>query len=102
MPAAPPQSHTDTALGLSLQVTQVTLPAAVPGFGDTLSGFSFAALIKGALPPGPFAQALAQWRDGGGTIDLQSVRVRWGSLLLDASGTLALDSSLQPEGAFRR
>lgn len=100
LPATPPQSHTDTALGLSLQVSQATLPTAVPGFGNTLSGFSFAAQLKGALPPGPFAQALAQWRDSGGTIELPSLRLRWGSLLLDASGTLALDNALQPEGAF--
>jgi hypothetical protein len=73
---------------------------AVPGFGNTLSGFSFAAQMKGALPPGPLVPALAHWRDDGGTIELQSVRLRWGSLLVDASGTLALDKTLQPEGAF--
>jgi len=100
LPPAPPQSHTDTALALALQVSQTTLPIAVPGFGNTLSGFSFAAQIKGALPPGPFAQALGRWRDDGGTIELQSLRLRWGSLLLDASGTLALDGTLQPEGAL--
>lgn len=100
LPATPPQSHTDTALGLSLQVNQATLPMTVPGFGNTLSGFSFAGQIKGALPPGPFVTALTQWRDNGGTVELQSLRLRWGSLLLDASGTLALDSALQPEGAF--
>lgn len=100
LPETPPQSHTDTALGLSLQVNQAKLPVAVPAFGNTLSGFSFVGQFKGALPPGPFVQALSQWRDDGGTIELQSLRLRWGSLLLDASGTLALDSALQPEGAF--
>jgi hypothetical protein len=100
LPETPPQSHADVALGLSLQVNQATLPVAVPAFGNTLSGFSFSGQIKGPLPPGPFVQALSQWRDNGGTIELQSLRLRWGSLLLDASGTLALDSALQPEGAF--
>lgn len=100
LPATPPQSHTDTALGLSLQVGDATLPKPVPGFGNTLSGFALSAQFKGALPPGPFVQALGAWRDDGGTIELQSLRLRWGSLLLDASGTLALDSALQPEGAF--
>jgi hypothetical protein len=100
LPAVPPHSHTDTALGLSLQVNDAALPVAMPGFGNTLSGFSFVAQIKGVLPPGPFAQALTQWRDSGGTIEVESLRLRWGSLLLDASGTLALDKSLQPEGAF--
>ena len=100
LPATPPQSHTDTALGLSLQLGDATLPAAVPGFGNNLSGFSFVARLKGALPPGQIIPALTAWRDNGGTIDLQSLRLRWGSLLVDASGTLALDQALQPEGAF--
>ncbi len=100
LPATPPQSHTDTALGLSLQLSDATLPAAVPGFGNTLSGFSIVAQMKGGLPPGQIIPALSHWRDDGGTIELQSLRLRWGSLLVDASGTLALDNTLQPEGAF--
>lgn len=100
VPPRPPQSHTDPSLTLSLQVNTAKLPAPVPAFGDTLSGFSFAAQIKGALPPGPFVPALSHWRDDGGTIEVQSLRLRWGSLLLDASGTLALDNTLQPEGAL--
>lgn len=100
LPAAPPSSHADLALGVSLQVGEATLPVGVLGFGHTLSGFSFAAQLKGALPPGPLPQALSAWRDSGGTVELQSLRIRWGSLLVDASGTLALDSALQPEGAF--
>jgi hypothetical protein len=100
LPATPPQSHADTALGLSLQLSDATLPAAVPGFGNTLSGFSFTAQLRGGLPPGQIVPALTHWRDDGGTIELQSLRLRWGSLLVDASGTLALDQTLQPEGAF--
>ncbi|HXE29644.1 MAG TPA: DUF2125 domain-containing protein [Stellaceae bacterium] len=100
LPATPPRSHTDIALGLSLELSDATLPVAVPGFGNTLSGFSFVAQLKGALPPGQIVPALTHWRDDGGTIELQSLRLRWGSLLVDASGTLALDQSLQPEGAF--
>jgi hypothetical protein len=100
LPATPPQSHTETALGLALQLSDATLPVAVPGFGNTLSGFSFAAQMKGALPPGQLVPALTHWRKDGGTIELQSLRLRWSSLLVDASGTLALDQALQPEGAF--
>jgi hypothetical protein len=100
LPATPPQSHSDVALGLSLQLSDATLPVSVPGFGNVLSGFSFVAQMKGALPPGQLIPALTQWRNDGGTIELQSLRLRWGSLLVDASGTLALDQALQPEGAF--
>jgi hypothetical protein len=100
LPANPPQTHNDVALGLSLQLSDATLPMTVPGFGNTLSGFSFTGQMKGGLPPGQIVPALTHWRDDGGTIELQSLRLRWGSLLVDASGTLALDNALQPEGAF--
>jgi hypothetical protein len=100
LPPRPPQSHTDIAVGLSLQLDQATLPVALPAFGHTLSGLSVAGQVKGALPPGPFTEALARWRDDGGTLELESLRLRWGALLIDASGTLALDRALQPEGAF--
>lgn len=100
LPARPPQSHTGTALTVAVQVNNATLPKAIPGFGHRLSGLSFAAQVKGVLPPGPLDRALAEWRDAGGTVELKSVRLRWGSLLVDASGTLALDRALQPEGAF--
>ncbi len=100
LPPAPPASHRDSALDLALQVDDIKLPVTLPGFGGTLSGLSFAAQWKGALPPGPLAQALAAWRDDGGTIELQYFRLRWGALLLDASGTIALDGELQPEGAL--
>lgn len=100
LPATPPQSHTDTALSLSLQLSDATSPMTVPGFGNTLAGFSFTAQLKGALPPGQIVPALTHWRDDGGTVELQSLRLHWGSLLVDASGTLALDNALQPEGAF--
>ena len=100
LPATPPRSHTDMALGLSLQLSDATLPVPVPGFGNTLSTFSVVAQLKGALPAGQIVPALSRWRDDGGTIELQSLRLRWGSLLVDTSGTLALDQALQPEGAF--
>ncbi len=100
VPAVPPRDHTGIALGASLQINQTKLPSPLPGFGDTLSGLSFSAQLKGALPPGAFVPALNQWRSDGGTIELGYLRLRWGSLLVDANGTLALDRNLQPEGAL--
>jgi hypothetical protein len=101
IPAHAPAGHQETALRVALQLTDITLPVdVVPSFGDRVSELSFAAELKGALPPGPLSAALVQWRDGGGTIELQSFRLHWGVLLVDASGTLALDNELQPEGAF--
>jgi hypothetical protein len=100
VPAHPPASHLDPAFDITLQLANLKLPVSVAGFGDTLTGLSFAAQIKGALPLGPLPAALGAWRDGGGTVELQYFRLRWGALLLDASGTMALDERLQPEGAM--
>jgi len=100
VPPNPPQSHRDTALSATLDLSAVTLPQAVPGFGNTVGDLAFSADLKGGLPPGPLAPALSAWRDSGGTLELRYVRLRWGGLLIDASGTLALDDTLQPEGAF--
>ncbi len=100
VPNSAPRGHADTALAVALELGATKMRQGVAGFGNNLTSFAFAAQMKGGLPPGPFAAALDQWRQDGGTIELQSLRLRWGSLLLDASGTLALDSALQPEGAF--
>ncbi len=100
LPGRPPASHLDPAFNITLALANLKLHVPVAGFGDTLTGVSFAAQIKGGLPPGPLPKALAAWRDDGGTIELQYFRLRWGALLIDASGTMALDGRLQPEGAM--
>ena len=42
---------------------------------------------------------MTAWRDGGGTLELQALRVLWGNIDLRANATLALDRDMQPEGA---
>jgi hypothetical protein len=100
IPREAPARHQDVVLDAALRLIDVKTQASVPGFGDTLSELSFAMQLKGALPPGSLAHALAQWRDQGGTVELKDFHLRWGALLVDANGTLALDNALQPEGAF--
>ena len=100
VPLQPPTDHLGTALNVALQLGNITLPVNFPGFGNTLSSLSFSLQLKGALPQGPLPAALAAWRHQGGTVEVQYARLHWGSLLVDASGTLALDEAMQPEGAF--
>jgi len=45
---------------------------------------------------GDLSEALQKWYDSEGTIDLDSLQVNWGPVLLDANGTVAVDENLQP------
>jgi hypothetical protein len=100
LPAKAPESHLDDALSLSLRLAQATLPRTVRPFGTTIDSLSLAATLKGALPAGALRPALAAWRDDGGTVELKSASLNWGALMVDASGTLALDGDLQPIGSL--
>jgi hypothetical protein len=52
------------------------------------------------VPPGRFPVVRAEsWRDGGGTLELQSFNLSWGPIGAVAAATIALDESLQPMGA---
>ena len=61
---------------------------------------AFGVTVKGAVPDGPLVQAIAAWRDAGGTIELDHLQLNWGGLGVTANGTIALDQDLQPIGAF--
>lgn len=100
LPATPPRAHTDQSIGLALDLRQVHLPAPPVHLSDTIDDLAFAAKVKGPVPEGPLVPAIAAWRDAGGTIELDHLRVDWGGLGVSANGTVALDQNLQPVAAF--
>jgi hypothetical protein len=100
LPPQQPQSHVETAFGLAVAATQVSLPQVPAPFTNPLDEIDFAVTIKGPLSPGPLRQAATAWRDAGGTLELDQLTLRWGGLKVRGSGTVALDRELQPEGAF--
>jgi hypothetical protein len=100
LPAEPPKSDTDPGLALALDLRQMRVPQPPTGFGPTLDELAFGVTVKGKLPEGPLAPALAAWRDAGGTIDVDRLRVEWSGLGITANGTVALDRALQPIAAF--
>jgi hypothetical protein len=100
LPAAPPRTHAEPSLGLALDLRQVHLSAPPPTLSDTVDDLAFGVTVKGAVPDGPLVQAIAAWRDAGGTIELDNLRLDWGGLGANATGTIALDQNLQPIGAF--
>ncbi len=68
--------------------------------GPRIATLQVEASFLGVLPPGPLAQAAAEWRNDGGTVELHRLYLSWGPLEMEAGGTLALDGQLQPMGAL--
>jgi hypothetical protein len=100
LPAKPPRTHTDPNLGVALDLRQMRLSEANPVLGETIDELAFGVTVKGAFPSGPLAHAVSVWRDDGGTIELDNLRLEWGGLDATATGTIALDRELQPTGGF--
>ena len=92
--------HADPVMALAVEASQIKLPAAIAPLGDTIAELDFAATEKGAIPSGKLADAVAAWRDAGGKIELDNLRLKWGALGATATGTIALDQELQPTGDF--
>ena len=100
VPPRPPRDHTEPVMGLAVDASQIKLPLAVRPLGDALDELDFGATVKGILPTGKLADTVAAWRDAGGKIELDNLRLKWGALDATATGTIALDQELQPTGRF--
>lgn len=100
LPPAAPRAHEEPLFSVTLQAHGITLPNAVAPLGQQIDHVQLEGTWRGDLPPGKLVDALAAWRDDGGTIELQSIDLGWGPLALAADGTIALDKDLQPMGAF--
>ena len=63
---------------------------------DPLGEARIAGTVKGPMPLAPLRQALASWRDAGGTVEVTDFAVTQATLSLSGSATVALDANLQP------
>ena len=100
LPAHGAASHRDTALSLAVRLRQAMLPAIPAPLSPRIDTLALTATMKGPWLAGGFQRALVAWRDGGGTIEIESAHVEWGGTTVDVTGTLALDAAMQPEGAM--
>jgi hypothetical protein len=100
LPAREPAAHTEPGPAIAVLLHRIAVPVAAPGLAKTIDDLGFALTVKGAFPSGPARQAAAAWRDAGGTVELDHFHLRWGDLVANGSGTLALDGDLQPMGGF--
>jgi hypothetical protein len=100
LPSHQPQTHTERAVGIALDLRGLSLPTVPPPFRNPVDEISLGVTVMGEIPATPARQAAAAWRDAGGTIELDHVTLRWGTLRVTGSGTAALDADLQPIGGF--
>ena len=68
--------------------------------GGAIEEASLTARLIGPFPRDATAQSLAVWRDGGGTIEIGELSLRWQKVNGKGSGTVALDRDLQPLAAL--
>ncbi|HVJ52986.1 MAG TPA: DUF2125 domain-containing protein [Aliidongia sp.] len=99
-PNRPAEDHSAESLGVSLLADDAVLPSGIGPLGAKIEELSIDAAVEGPIAEAAPMQALTAWRDRGGTIELHRVHIRYGTLRLDGNGTIALDQTLQPVGAF--
>ena len=93
------------SLNLSAQNIKITnnLPSenTKKRLGNTLEKLSFELAFNGYLDTQAIDnKKLIRWRNAGGSLDVNSIFLKWGSIQIYANGTLALDENLQPIGTF--
>ncbi len=91
----------DETVAVAFDARRLTLtPGAGGPLGREVAALAATATIVGSLPEGAPRAALAAWSEAGGTVELHSLTLEWGSLALAAAGTLALDDALRPQAAL--
>jgi hypothetical protein len=85
----------------ALEAENVSLPAPwSSSLGQKLDHAAIVLKLTGKLDTDAGRAGIAAWRDGGGTVEVERVDLRWGRLDATGDGTLALDERMRPMGAF--
>jgi hypothetical protein len=71
-----------------------------PPLGRNVRHVNVEGSFTGQLQLGKWPDVLAAWRDGGGALDFKSLDLDYPPLRVWGDGTVALDSKMQPIGAF--
>ena len=101
VPPGPSRGHADPMTALAVEASQIKLPLGDRAVRGQNRRTRFRRDSKRAPSrAGKLADAVAAWRDAGGTIELDNLRLKWGALDATATGTIALDQELQPTGGF--
>jgi hypothetical protein len=95
---APPNDHLASTADLGFAIDNL-ITESFGKMGGTPLSINVQASLMGGLPSGPLDQALAGWRDDGGTIEVPRLTFHAATINVSANGTLALDNELRPMGA---
>lgn len=98
----PSVAAADAAYAVAIEATGIRLPRQFDlPLGELVSHLRAQAKVTGAFnPASDLPAALGRWRDSGGTAEVSHLDVRYGPLVVDGSGTAALDADMQPVGTF--
>lgn len=100
MPDRPGGDRPGPSLDLRLTGLDLGTPS-VPELSSRIDRASLVATLTGPVVPGPRRRTLEIWRDGGGTVEISRLALRWQTLAINSDGTMALDRDLQPIAALR-
>lgn len=86
---------------LQAEVSELLLPEALDRpFGRQVEQSSLLAELNRPPPWQWTPEALEVWRKSGGKMEVERFNIVWGSLQLEATGTITVDRELRPLGAF--
>jgi len=96
----PDPSAQQSAYDLLIRANDTTLPKRLSSpWGNRIKEAAFEASLMGRIPKAhSINEALATWRDIGGTAQILRFTIDQGPVHLTSDGTLALDGNLQPVG----
>ncbi|HZD25805.1 MAG TPA: DUF2125 domain-containing protein [Alphaproteobacteria bacterium] len=93
--------HAEEMIELAFTTSDAVLPTdGGTRLGKRVEAAELLCNITGNLPQGSERAAIARWRDDGGTVEVQTLRLDWGPLHLNATGTVALDEQMRPIGSL--
>ncbi len=96
--AEQPNGTAGTDLAVGGDARQVDLPVSpLPALGSQFAHAGLDMLVTAPVPQQLRTPHLTLWRDSGGTLQVDRFHLEWGPLIVDAHGTVTLDSALQPQ-----
>lgn len=69
--------------------------------GKTIENFAVSTNLKGTIRKLPSAETLSAWRDQGGALDINSLKISWGHGKIDGEGRLKIDQQNFPAGNLK-